>query len=202
MPAETNQGLTRREILKRGAALGGALAWSAPIVQVVGMSPALAQQTCTTYCFKFEFDKVQNGSVTCDSTSSGAPLLTGSFVGDLGGAQGCLACPPGATSGLPPNASDICFFGDLEDEVTICLPDNCTSSGTGGRGGLQQLAAKCGSRDGSCGILNQPAEVDCTCSACAGTKQVTIGVCPNGKGISHIEFVLTCCDVGSPVTPN
>lgn len=40
------EGLTRREALKRGAILGGvALAWTTPAVQIVGMSPALAQTT-------------------------------------------------------------------------------------------------------------------------------------------------------------
>ena len=36
-------GLSRRDLLKRGAALGGALVWVTPIVQVVGMRPAFAQ---------------------------------------------------------------------------------------------------------------------------------------------------------------
>lgn len=37
------QGLTRREALKRGALLAGGIAWATPVVQVVGMSPAYAQ---------------------------------------------------------------------------------------------------------------------------------------------------------------
>ena len=36
-------GLSRRDFLKRGAALGGALVWVTPVVQVVGMRPAFAQ---------------------------------------------------------------------------------------------------------------------------------------------------------------
>lgn len=36
-------GLTRRQALKRGAILGGALAWATPVVQVIGMRPAFAQ---------------------------------------------------------------------------------------------------------------------------------------------------------------
>ncbi len=36
-------GLSRRDFLKRSAALGGALVWVAPVVQVVGMRPAFAQ---------------------------------------------------------------------------------------------------------------------------------------------------------------
>lgn len=37
------QGITRREALKRGALLGGALVWATPAVQAIRMSPALAQ---------------------------------------------------------------------------------------------------------------------------------------------------------------
>ena len=42
-PVEQPGGITRRQALKRGAILGGALAWATPVVQVIGMKPALAQ---------------------------------------------------------------------------------------------------------------------------------------------------------------
>jgi hypothetical protein len=37
-------GLTRREALKKGAVLGGALVWTTPLVQAIGMRPAQAQE--------------------------------------------------------------------------------------------------------------------------------------------------------------
>lgn len=40
---EQAAGITRRQALKRGAILGGALAWATPVVQVIGMQPAFAQ---------------------------------------------------------------------------------------------------------------------------------------------------------------
>ena len=40
---EQTGGITRRQALKKGALLGGALAWATPVVQVIGMQPALAQ---------------------------------------------------------------------------------------------------------------------------------------------------------------
>jgi hypothetical protein len=43
-----NSGLTRREMLKRGAVLGGAVAWATPAVQLIGMRPALAQTPSDT----------------------------------------------------------------------------------------------------------------------------------------------------------
>ena len=36
-------GITRRQALRKGALLGGALAWATPVVQLVGMRPAFAQ---------------------------------------------------------------------------------------------------------------------------------------------------------------
>ena len=40
---EESGGITRRQALKKGTLLGGALMWATPVVQVVGMRPALAQ---------------------------------------------------------------------------------------------------------------------------------------------------------------
>ena len=43
MPSSPTQGITRRDLLKKGAALGGAVVWVTPIVQSVGMGRAFAQ---------------------------------------------------------------------------------------------------------------------------------------------------------------
>jgi hypothetical protein len=50
MTEETRQGLTRREVLKKGAMLGGTVLWVVPVVQAVGMSPAMAQVPSETSC--------------------------------------------------------------------------------------------------------------------------------------------------------
>jgi hypothetical protein len=42
-PREQPVGITRRQALKKGVIFGGALAWATPVVQVIGMKPALAQ---------------------------------------------------------------------------------------------------------------------------------------------------------------
>lgn len=49
MPPSPSQGITRRDLLKKGAVLGGAVVWVTPIVQSVGMGRAFAQVTspCT-----------------------------------------------------------------------------------------------------------------------------------------------------------
>lgn len=43
MPPSSNQGITRRDLLKKGAVLGGAVVWVTPIVQSVGMGRAFAE---------------------------------------------------------------------------------------------------------------------------------------------------------------
>jgi hypothetical protein len=50
-------GVSRRDFLKRGAALGGAIAWATPVVQAVGMQSAFAQTT-SPGCFAV---KIQRG---------------------------------------------------------------------------------------------------------------------------------------------
>ncbi len=45
MPPSPSQGITRRDLLKKGAVLGGAVVWVTPIVQSVGMGRAFAQAT-------------------------------------------------------------------------------------------------------------------------------------------------------------
>ena len=50
MPSSPNQGITRRDLLKKGAALGGAVVWVTPIVQSVGMGRAFAQAPSPTPC--------------------------------------------------------------------------------------------------------------------------------------------------------
>lgn len=45
---QRTEGLTRRDIIKKGALLGGTVMWVTPVVQTVGMSSALAQTPSDT----------------------------------------------------------------------------------------------------------------------------------------------------------
>ena len=45
---EPGRGLTRREIIKKGAIVGGTVMWVTPAVQVIGMRPAQAQEVSPT----------------------------------------------------------------------------------------------------------------------------------------------------------
>lgn len=178
-------GLTRREILKRGAALGGALAWGTPLVQVIGMSPAMAQTTSpgdcpNLYCLKAE---VRNGTL-------------GPF-GDLGGGQGkgkgnCLKKDEDCNPNVPQSildALDASVTGDPENGFTITLPPGCTLAEFAGGSedsflGDISAAAKCGRKGG------RDAPEPCFAPAVSG-NQLTF-TCGNETSVSHIELIICC----------
>ncbi len=191
MPVEGEslaENLTRREALKRGAALGGMLLWTTPAVQAIGMSRALAQETsgpCTTYCIKFNF------------TAGGG--LGGSW-GPLGnsppqGQGNCFTCPPDAQNGSFPPA----FFNDFEivsgsrtTGVKIRFPNSCSlaevDSTPDELNPGANVVAKCGNGVGSCSYQS-PNQVP----GPNGTTEIDVAACGNGRGISHIELIIRCC---------
>ncbi len=61
----SQHGLTRRDFLKRGAVLGGTLAWVTPAVQVVGLRPAFAA-TVSPVCGDFFAVKIDPDEATED----------------------------------------------------------------------------------------------------------------------------------------
>ena len=95
-------GLSRRDFLKRGAALGGALVWVAPVVQVVGMRPAFGQETVSPVCSDYfaikidptdddadDNDCVDISSQTDDDPKGQGHCLDVDAMGVTPGAGGC-----------------------------------------------------------------------------------------------------------------
>jgi len=108
----TPEGLSRRDLLRRGAALGGALAWATPVVQVIGMSPALATGTSPIDepdCVNFETFRAKyewNGSAwvvepdagvganDCPTACDGANGVDGTaYLNVTGTATSATICP-------------------------------------------------------------------------------------------------------------
>ena len=174
-------GLTRRELLKKGAVLGGALVWAAPVVQVIGMRPAMAQAVSSVcpnlYCLKAE---VSGGSL-------------GSF-GPLGGGQGqgkgnCLKSPEDCDPNVPESILkwlDEHWTGDPETGFIVTLPPGCRlaelSGGSEDHFGRSGVAAatKCGR-----GHESGP----CIQAELAG-NDLTFA-CDEGD-VSHIELIICC----------
>ncbi|MEX1005550.1 MAG: hypothetical protein WD156_09290 [Acidimicrobiia bacterium] len=190
-PASATDGLTRRQVLKRGAALGAASLWTTPALQLVRMSSARAAETsgstCVTYCIKWD---VSNQA--WESLGNGA--------------QACLTCPPGALNDTPPDTllNQFTVSGDPEVSLTVRYPSSCsllvldaldeiTNNAT--------AAGKCGTNRGpfaglsACSyVSHENQEMD---GLNAGTGEfflLEIPVCENGRGISHIEMIVQCCD--------
>jgi hypothetical protein len=108
--SEPSSGITRRELLKRGAIVGVATLWVTPIVQTVGMGRAFAQDTseqCLYYCIVWQ------------PSEPGAPSNWAVSGGDK-----CLPCRADTVAGLPP---DIEYFTVVYDEVertyTVTYPE-------------------------------------------------------------------------------
>lgn len=58
-PDQSPHGLTRREVLKKGALLGGALVWATPVVQAIGIQPAHAQEVSPGCEIRITFGNVE-----------------------------------------------------------------------------------------------------------------------------------------------
>lgn len=184
MPVDTGatpERLTRREALKRGALFGGALLWTTPAVQAIGMSRALAAEPsgCTTYCIKYEFSGP-------DDSVAGSWTSLGSGVGNV------LMCPAGASNGsypgdgLPDFEVKLGLFADRKEGVVVVFPESCellNPDSTPDPLLVANVAAKCGS-DGS---NPQNLTVDPI------TREIEIEGCGNGRAISHIELIVRCC---------
>lgn len=84
-------GLTRRDLLRKGAVLGGALAWSIPTIQTLGMAPAFAAATsfaisyiavvvkCGDDYFRGKYEVNEDGSGAWESGDTSLPCEAGTF---------------------------------------------------------------------------------------------------------------------------
>jgi hypothetical protein len=131
-------GLSRRDALRKGAVVGGAVLWAAPVVQGIGLSPASAQpasprpgpdlKAISFIVFRFRCG-TQNYAVKIDAPGTGDEAC-GAIPGDNPG-QGCgLEAQPGDVNG-----GDACSLFtlqpalDAEGEVTmvtVVLGGGCT----------------------------------------------------------------------------
>lgn len=157
------EGLTRREALKRGAKLTGAVLWVTPVVQAVGMRPALAQAVSPTPCV----------NERCLRAKSNDDLS--SFENSPGvGANDCTDC--GGSSGIDGDQF-LTISGD-EDMVTVMVKDpNCRITSIVARGGNE----------------NNPNGDPCRTGTVAPDGLSATVTRPEAGGISHVEVCFCCC---------
>jgi hypothetical protein len=108
--SETDSGITRRELLKRGALVSIATLWVTPVVQTVGMRRAVAAVTspvCSIYCIVWQ------------PSLPGAPSNWAVSEGDK-----CLPCPADTVAELPPDIGDFTVvYDDAERTYTVTYPN-------------------------------------------------------------------------------
>jgi hypothetical protein len=168
-----NGSITRREALRRGAVVGGAVLWASPTVQTLGMGRALAAQPsggCVLYAVKYE---------------------AGQGWTELGHGKGnCMQLPSGVVDTVPGLMRKAPVSGSPETGMTVTLPAGCTVYDSADSGTPDELTGrsgvwvKCGSmKHEACNFQSVP----------AGATSFTVKPCGSGKGISHFEFVVRHC---------
>lgn len=101
---------SRRELLKRGAVVGGLALWTTPLVQTYRMTRAFAADTssnCLIYC------------IVWTPSIGGRPSFWELSEGDK-----CLPCPPDTEPVLPPDISAFTVvYDDMTETYTVSFPD-------------------------------------------------------------------------------
>ncbi len=144
MGEETNQGITRRDLLRRGAVLGGAVVWTTPVVQTLGMGRAFAQ-TASPVETRISFIIM---NVSCgDNTYFVRWETEGGFEADPGNMNpNCQL----SSTGTPADGNQ------LGISITI-KPDGCASINLGGSGCTIVEAKVFGG--GQCEAITDPSNV-------------------------------------------
>jgi hypothetical protein len=134
--------ISRRDAIKKGALVGGALVWATPVVQTIGMKAPLAQETSP-----LDPDISYIGmAVVCDD---GTSVTTGYIIKFEGCTDGdCFDPDPGnfpVCDGFPPEPAGVPADGDglgftatgpREDgSVLITVPDGCEVTSSVIKGG-------------------------------------------------------------------
>lgn len=114
---EESQGITRRDLLRRGAVLGGAVVWSTPVVQTLGMGRAFAQTASPTGDKDVSYAVISwecDGAVKKVKWEPGVGFSTQGALPDCGNIGGTYASsvPTGLTVEIDPNNST-CILVDV-----------------------------------------------------------------------------------------
>lgn len=203
-----NHRITRRELLKRGAIVGGVTVWATPVVQVVGMGKAYAKDVspgCTRYCLKWEVDdNSPTGELTCPpaeevwsnkweelgrrtTTGKGTILeCPGDGIND-GGAANALANRPGFEF-VVYGAEDSGFWVAFPDDIFVADLEDQSEPWSG--------AVKCGQGNTKLTKTQLNTEPD---PCLDDYNRIFIPDCGNGKDISHLELIVDWCP-GGPST--
>lgn len=174
--SEDHGGLTRRDMIKKGALLGGTLMWTTPAIQAVGMRPALAQTPSPT-CNVWYAVKIER-------------------VGELGDWE-CFDI----FDQTNPNGTGTCL--DVEDAPLTVSAGGCghitvehvAPEGAADKTWVVRLDPDCQSAAGAqCAI--KTGQASCVVGGCQWDpiERTLTFESPNGQDISHVEFTFCCSE--------
>jgi hypothetical protein len=199
--------ISRRDLLKRGALVGGAVLWVAPFVQVVGMGRAFAKDVspnCSRYCLKWNVDdNNETGELTCTDGGIHAHPVWSNNWEELGNGEGnSLTCPDDGVN--DENAAhDITnrpgrafvVYGSPSTGFWVAFPDDVKLADLEDESSPSSAAVKCGQGNKIFTASDLPLEDDPCITDPDGDpyKRIFIPSCGNGKDISHLELIIDWC---------
>lgn len=205
---DTSRGISRRELLKRGAIVGGVTVWMTPVVQTVGMGAAYAQDVspgCSRFCLKWEIDDNEpTGALTCAGGGS-IPIWTNRWE-ELGRNNASnrgkiLRCPSdGINDGNAARdlterpGNEFVVYGSEQTGFWVAFPNDVKVADLQGDAEPWSAASKCGQGSDKWTLGQLTVEAD---PCLAGYMRVFVDDCPNGSDISHIELIVDFCPGGT-----
>lgn len=159
----TPEGLSRRDLLRRGAALGGALAWATPVVQVIGMSPALANVPSPP--------PPPNGE--CETIFRAKANVNGSWSFESSPGVGANDCATGCDGAPGVDGSNYLTISGDDTSVTICPKPGVEILQVESKGGQDVCRSGSGPNGSGCWTVSgdEPALSNVTICFCVETVE-------------------------------
>ncbi len=210
MESENTQ-ITRRELLKRGAIVGGVTLWTTPVVQVVGMGRAYAKDVspgCIRYCIRWAVrDNADTGELTCRRASNRAlPIWTNSWdkLGEpLSTGPGAVLTCPGDGVNNPGAANDIAnrpgyefvVYGSPQTGFYVSLPSDIDLADLMDEAEPWSAAVKCGAGSVKHKKSGLTMEEDPCYTDRNGNpyRRIFFDTCGNGRNIGRLELIIDWC---------
>jgi hypothetical protein len=197
-------GITRRDLLKRGALVGGAVLWATPVVQVVGMGRAYAKDVspnCSRFCLKWNVDaNEETGELTCTNglTISAYPVWSSNWE-ELGNGEGnSLTCPDDGVnneSAARDITNSFSVYGSPAGGFWVAFPKDVKPADLEDEAPPWSAAVKCGQEQVQFKLSELFLEDD-PCLVDANSDpylRIFIPACDTGHDISHLELIVDWC---------
>lgn len=204
---DTSSNISRRELLKRGAIVGGVTIWVTPIVQAVGMGAAYAQDVspgCTRLCMMWVASRNEETSDTTCAAGGAHPIWTNTWRKFSPGTglrpPSILTCPDDAVNNT--NAAqelaerpgrEFVVYGSPMTGLYVAFPNDVKVANLEDESEPWSAAARCGAAGDKYTLTQLAVENDpCFSDANGPYLRVRIDDC-DGGAIEEIELIVDFC---------